>query len=142
MNGSPVLGLTAPADKTIPLLAELRQMAMIVVGRPVPAIANAAVDAEIILNCWGSLDLLRNVFLISHRLRWIHSRSAGLDSTLFPELIESDVILTNRGVFSPSLGEFALAAILYFAKDFRRIIRNQMAGVWERFEVTRSRAKH
>jgi phosphoglycerate dehydrogenase-like enzyme len=44
--------------------------------------------------------------------------------------------MTNgSGVFSPSLGEFALAAILYFAKDFRRMIRNQMAGVWEQFDV-------
>jgi phosphoglycerate dehydrogenase-like enzyme len=74
---------------------------------------------------------------MSPHVRWIHSRSAGLEQTLFPELIESDVILTNgSGVFSPSLGEFALAAILYFAKDFRRMIRNQMAGVWEQFDVT------
>jgi phosphoglycerate dehydrogenase-like enzyme len=33
------------------------------------------------------------------------------------------------------LGEFVLAAILYFAKDFRRMIRNQEAGVWEAFDV-------
>jgi phosphoglycerate dehydrogenase-like enzyme len=33
------------------------------------------------------------------------------------------------------LGEFTLAAILYFAKDFRRMIRNQKAGVWEAFDV-------
>src|SRR5207253_6266622 len=44
--------------------------------------------------------------------------------------------LTNgRGVFSASLAEFVLAAILYFAKDFRRMIRNQNAGVWEPFDV-------
>jgi phosphoglycerate dehydrogenase-like enzyme len=74
---------------------------------------------------------------MSHRLRWIHSRSAGLERALFPELVESEVILTNgSGVFSPSLGEFAMAAILYFAKDFRRMIRNQMAGVWEQFDIT------
>ena len=55
---------------------------------------------------------------------------------LFPELVASDVPLTNgSGVFSQSLGEFSLAAILYFAKDFRRMIRNQMAGVWEQFDV-------
>ena len=55
---------------------------------------------------------------------------------LFPELIASGVTLTNgSGVFSPSLGEFALAAILYFAKDFRRMIRNQMVGLWEPFDV-------
>jgi phosphoglycerate dehydrogenase-like enzyme len=60
-----------------------------------------------------------------------------LEQTLFPELIESEVILTNgSGIFSDSLGEFALAAILYFAKDLRRMIRNQMAGVWEQYDVT------
>jgi phosphoglycerate dehydrogenase-like enzyme len=69
-------------------------------------------------------------------LRWVHSRSVGLDKGLFPELVESDVPLTNGvGVFSASLGEFAAAAMLYFAKDFRRMIRNQQAGVWEPFDV-------
>jgi len=73
---------------------------------------------------------------MSHAVQWIHSRSAGLERTLFPELIASDVTMTNgSGVFSPSLGEFALGAILYFAKDFRRMIRNQMVGVWEPFDV-------
>jgi phosphoglycerate dehydrogenase-like enzyme len=77
------------------------------------------------------------VFLKSSRLRWVHCRSAGLEQVLFPELIESEVILTNgSGVFSPSLGEFVLAAILYFAKDFRRMIRNQMRGIWEPFDVS------
>jgi phosphoglycerate dehydrogenase-like enzyme len=66
------------------------------------------------------------VFLISRRLRWIHSRPAGLEQTLVPELIESEVIVTNgSGVLSPSLGEFRLAAILFFAKDFRRMISLQ-----------------
>ena len=71
------------------------------------------------------------------KVRWVHSRSAGLDSLLFPELVESPVPLTNgTGVFSLSLGEFALGAILYFAKDFRRMIRNQIAGRWEQFDIT------
>src|SRR5258707_272972 len=73
---------------------------------------------------------------MSHTVSLVHSRSAGLERTLFPELIASDVIMTNgSGVFSPSLGEFALGAILYFAKDFRRMIRSQMAGVWEPSDV-------
>ena len=137
MNDSPLLVLTAPGDRNIPLLAELRQMATIVIGDSPQNFARAAADAEVIFNWSGSLALLRDVFLISARLRWIHSRSAGLEQSLFPELVESDVMLTNgSGVFSPSLGEFALAAILYFAKDFRRMIRNQMAGVWEQFDIT------
>jgi phosphoglycerate dehydrogenase-like enzyme len=66
----------------------------------------------------------------------VHCRAAGLDDLLSPELIASPVPLTNgSGVFSPPLGEFVLGAILYFAKDFRRLIRNQTAGVWEQFDV-------
>jgi len=136
-SDSPLLVLTAPGDKDLPFLAELRQKAMIVVGDSAAEFAQAAVDAEIILNWSGSLALLRKVFLISPRVRWIHSRSAGLEQMLFPALVASKVIVTNgSGVFSPSLGEFALAAILYFAKDLGRMIRNQMCGVWEPFEVT------
>jgi phosphoglycerate dehydrogenase-like enzyme len=137
MSDSPLLVLTAPGDRSIPFLAELRQMATIVVGDSPQDFASAASDAEIIFNWSGGLALLRDVFAMSRRLRWVHSRSAGLEQTLFPELIESDVILTNAsGVFSASLGEFAIAAILYFAKDFRRMIRNQAAGIWEQFDVT------
>lgn len=96
----------------------------------------AAGSASVILNWSGSRELLRAVFALCPHVTWVHSRSAGLDKLLFPELVESDVILTNgRGVFSASLGEFALAAILYFAKDFRRMIRNQSAGVWKPFDV-------
>ncbi|HTT23850.1 MAG TPA: D-2-hydroxyacid dehydrogenase [Candidatus Sulfotelmatobacter sp.] len=137
MHDSPLLVLTAPGGKNIPMLAELRQLATIVVGDSVRDLAGASGDAEILLNWSASLALFREVFLASRRLRWIHSRSAGLEEALFPELIESNVILTNgSGVFSPSLGEFVIAAILYFAKDFRRMIRNQVAGVWEQFDVT------
>jgi phosphoglycerate dehydrogenase-like enzyme len=95
-----------------------------------------AKQAEVILHWFGPRDLLRSVFLACPGIRWIHSRSAGLDSTLFPELVKSPVPLTNgSGVFSQSLGEFALAAILYFAKDLRRMLRNQEAARWQQFDV-------
>ena len=137
MNDTSLLVLTATGDNDIPLLSDLRQVATVVVGDTAQAFAQAAVSAEILLHWSGSLPLLREVFLMCRRLRWIHSRSTGLEQALFPELIASDVLLTNgSGVFSPSLGEFALAAILYFAKDFRRMIRNQMAGQWQPFDVT------
>ena len=100
------------------------------------ALAAAPRNAEVILHWAGPRDLLRSAFLATPSVRWVHSRAAGLDNMLFPELVASPVVLTNgRGVFSQSLGEFALAAILYFAKDFRRMLRNQMAGRWEPFDV-------
>ncbi|HLZ43559.1 MAG TPA: D-2-hydroxyacid dehydrogenase [Candidatus Sulfotelmatobacter sp.] len=137
MNGRQLLVLTTPGDTNIPFLAELRKVATVVVGDSAQDFAQSAVDADIILNWSGSLALLREVFLMCRGVRWIHSRAAGLEQTLFPELIHSDVILTNgRGVFSASLGEFVVGVILYFAKDFRRMICNQTARVWEQFDVT------
>jgi phosphoglycerate dehydrogenase-like enzyme len=107
-----------------------------IVGRTPEAFAGAVNDPVIILAWSAPKKLLRDVFLMCKNVLWVHSRSAGLDSVLFPELVSSNVPMTNgSGVFSQSLGEFSLAAILYFAKDFRRMVRNQIAGVWEQFDV-------
>ncbi len=127
-----VLVLAQDDDPQLSMLKGLRH----IVGRDAAAFASAVNDPVVILAWSGPKKVLREVFLMCKDVRWVHSRSAGLDNVLFPELIASDVPLTNgRGVFSQSLGEFALAAILYFAKDFRRMLRNQMAGVWEQFDV-------
>jgi phosphoglycerate dehydrogenase-like enzyme len=136
MKKIPVLVLSDLEEQQLSMLDELRETANVVIGSSADAFKNAAGSAAVIFNWSGSLSLFRQVFLMSPVVRWVHSRSAGLERTLFPELIASDVTMTNgSGVFSPSLGEFALGAILHFAKDFRRMIRNQMAGVWEPFDV-------
>lgn len=107
-----------------------------VTGSEPAAFAQAAKDATAILNWSAPPDLLPAVLAMAPQVRWVHFRAAGLDKQLFPELIESGITLTNgSGVFSPSLGEFAIAAILFFAKDLRRMVRNQAAGVWKGFEV-------
>jgi phosphoglycerate dehydrogenase-like enzyme len=130
--GKSVLVLTREND---PQLARLEKVPH-TTGQATESFKEAVASAGAILNWSASRELLRQVFAMCPNLKWVHSRSAGLDNLLFSELVESDVVLTNgRGVFSASLGEFALAAILYFAKDFRRMIRNQTAGVWQPFDV-------
>jgi phosphoglycerate dehydrogenase-like enzyme len=123
---------TPSSDPQLAMLADIPH----IVGSDPAAFTDAAKDAPAILNWTGSRDLLSQVFAITPHLRWIHSRWAGVDGLLFPELVESSVILTNsRGVYSPPLGEFALAAMLYFAKDLPRMLRNKAAGLWAPFEV-------
>jgi phosphoglycerate dehydrogenase-like enzyme len=132
-----VLVLSADlADPDLKLLARLPGETNIAVGNSVEAFERLAADATVILSWSAAGQLLSDVFAMCPKVRWVHSRSAGLDGVLFPELAASPVPLTNgRGVFSQSLGEFALAAILYFAKDLRRMNRNQQAGRWEPFDI-------
>jgi phosphoglycerate dehydrogenase-like enzyme len=59
-----------------------------------------------------------------------------VEKLLFPALAGSPALLTNaRGVFSAPLAEFAIAAMLFFAKNLRRMVLSQMAGAWDQFEV-------
>lgn len=133
MSNQPlILVISSDAD---PQLSMLSRVPHAIVNSQA-SLAAAPKNAEVILHWAGSRDLLRAAFLATPGVRWVHSRAAGLDNMLFPELVESPVPLTNgTGVFSESLGEFALGVILYFAKDFRRMLRNQEAGRWEQFDV-------
>ena len=136
MENDTILVLADPAAPQLGILRTSLAGVKIVAGNSAEAFEQAALDATVLFNWSGSLPLFRKVFGMCPNLRWVHSLSAGLDKALFPELLQSPVPLTNgSGVFSASLGEFALAAILYFAKDFRRMIRNQQAGVWEPFDL-------
>lgn len=136
MKNNTILVLGEPDVSQRAMLEKLRPEAVVFVGDSAKSFGQAVADADVLFNWSGSPALFRETFLLCPSLRWVHSRSAGLDKSLFHELAESSVVLTNgSGVFSASLGEFALAAILYFAKDFRRMIRNQKGGVWEAFDV-------
>lgn len=138
-----ILVLAEPADEAqIQLLRERLKGTAMEVGSSFTALQDVLADATVLYNCAGSLTLFREVFRNAPRLRWVHSRSVGLERTWFPELAQSSVILTNgSGVFSAALGEFTVGAILYFAKDFRRMVSNQALGKWEQFDVERVEGK-
>jgi phosphoglycerate dehydrogenase-like enzyme len=136
MSDHTIVVLASPAEPRLAMLRALPAGSRVVVGDTPEAFREAAPDAAVMLN-W-SLDgkLFPEVLAMCPSLRWVHVRAAGLDNVLFPALVESPVVLTNSsGVFSPSLGEFALAAILYFAKDLRRMLRSQAAGIWDPFDI-------
>jgi len=136
MDKITVVVLANPNEPQLAMLEALPPETTIAVGNSAEAFQRAAPEASIIFNWSGSGALLREVLGMCPNVRWVHCRAAGLDDLLSPELIAHSVPLTNgSGVFSPPLGEFVLGAILYFAKDFRRLIRNQAAGVWEQFDV-------
>ena len=86
------------ADGTEPQLRMLepyRDRVRIVIGPTLASVADAAPAADALLLWTASRDLVQQVFAQAPRLRWVHSRSAGLDSLLFPALVDSPVPLTN-----------------------------------------------
>lgn len=71
-------------------------------------------------------------------VRWIHTLAAGVEFLPFELLRDSDVVVTNsRGLYADALGEFAVGAMLWFAKDLRRLVRNQERRLWEPYTVER-----
>lgn len=136
MDNSTVLVLADPTDPLLAMLDALPEGTRIAAGNRMEAFTDAAPRADVILNWTGSRELLQQVWRRAPRVRWVHSRSAGLDELLFPELAASAVPLTNaRGVFSEILGEFVIAAALFFAKGLRRMVRSQEAGLWDQFDT-------
>lgn len=136
MDNITALVLASPTEPQLAMLEELPPETCLAAGNSAEAFERAAPDASVIFNWSESGALLREVFLMCPRVKWIHSRSAGLDTQIFPELVDSPVVLTNgSGVFSAPLGEFALGAILFFAKGFRRLVASQQAGVWDQFDT-------
>ena len=46
-------------------------------------------------------------------------------------------VTNSRGLYADALAEFALAGMLWFSKDLRRLHRNQEAGLWQPYTVRR-----
>ena len=106
-------------------------------------LAQAAPEAGVILNGeFKNPRLLQNLFPLATRARWVHILSAGVEHILSPAIVASPVPFTNgRGVFRRPLAEWAVGAMLYFLYDYRRLIRQQEAGVWADFDIEELGAK-
>lgn len=62
----------------------------------------------------------------AQRLKWIHFGSAGVDQTLFPALLESDVVITNsKGMQMQckAMSEFVIGMMLHFSTRLDRAFR-------------------
>jgi len=64
-------------------------------------------------------------------LRWIYSITAAVDQFLYPELVSTDIALTNAGsVHGPVVAEHAIAMLLALAKRLPSATRYQQRRKW------------
>jgi phosphoglycerate dehydrogenase-like enzyme len=76
------------------------------------------------------------------KLRWIHSPAAAVHQLMFPELVSSDIILTNaRDVHGPVVAEHVMALIFALAKKLPQAVRLQQRHIWGQETVWRGRPR-
>jgi len=84
-------------------------------------------EADVVLG----FAVRRANFARAVRLKWIHSTAASVTGVLFPELVASDVVVTNaRGLHAESMAEHALAMMLAFARKLHHARDAQRAHAW------------
>jgi phosphoglycerate dehydrogenase-like enzyme len=92
------------------------------------------VDAEIAM----TVMLRPEQFRLAKKLRWIHSSAAAIHQLLFPELVNSNVLLTNgRDVHGPAVAEQAMGMIFALAKRIPQDVRFQQRRVWGQMTIWR-----
>jgi phosphoglycerate dehydrogenase-like enzyme len=138
-----LLVLADPAASWLKLLGNLEADGInVLVSNDVTKIRESAAQADVIVNGTSNPPLLSAAIPPARQARWIHSLWTGVDNVLCPEVLASPLPLTNgRGVFRRPLAEWTVGAMLYFAYNMRRMIRQQQAGVWQAFTTEEIRGK-
>src|SRR5229473_3568412 len=68
---------------------------------------------------------------VARKLRWIHSPAAAVHQLIFPELVNSGIVLTNaREVHGPVVAEHVIAQIFALAKKIPDAVRLQDKHQW------------
>jgi phosphoglycerate dehydrogenase-like enzyme len=84
-------------------------------------------DAEILF----TISLRAEQFACARKLRWVHAPTAAVHQLLFPEIVNSDVVLTNsREVHGPVVGEHVMALIFALAKKIPQATVLQSKAIW------------
>lgn len=89
-------------------------------------------DVEIMFG----ISIRPDQFLAAKKLRWIHSQAAAVHQLMFPELINSDVVITNaREVHGAVVAEHVLALIFALAKRIPAAVRFQQQCIWGQEQI-------
>jgi phosphoglycerate dehydrogenase-like enzyme len=89
-------------------------------------------DAEIAIT-WS---LRPEQLKVARKLRWIHSPAAAVHLLMIPEIIDSDIVVTNAGsVHGPVVAEHVMAQVLALAKRLPSALRYQQRHRWAQDEL-------
>ena len=120
-------------DESLERLRSVSPEIEVIVAKTVEDAAAKATDVEAV---YSPGLLAREILVAGKKLRWVQIGGAGVETSLYPEMVESDVILTNTsGAYDIPIADHVLAMILCFARGLNLFIRHQMEGMWKRASV-------
>ncbi|MCC5033305.1 D-2-hydroxyacid dehydrogenase [Streptomyces sp. WAC 00631] len=122
-----------------PRLDRLSGRARVVHARDAESLAALLPSADALLVWDFTTDVLRSAWPgEGRRPRWVHTASAGVDRLLFPELTDSDAVVTNaRGIFEQPIAEYVAGLVIALAKDFPGSWELQQRRQWRHRETMR-----
>ena len=137
-----LLVLGTPPDRWFAQLGPVREeVEMRSIPRP-EDLDSELPEAEIVFTWEKSGKWLPERWHQATNLKWLQSSSAGVELLLFPEMVESSVVLTNgQGLYAEPLGEFVMFCVLSFTKDYRAMEDNRRARRWQRYNVADARGQ-
>src|SRR2546426_245758 len=66
-------------------------------------------------------------FKLAKQLKWLHLSSAGATHVLFPEIVESNVLVTNsHGLYGIPIAEYVLGVMIILARKLHEAYRFQL----------------
>jgi phosphoglycerate dehydrogenase-like enzyme len=101
-------------------------------------IAEEIADTDIFIG-WS---LRADQLATAKKLKWIHSPAAAIHQLMYPELINSSVMVTNStGVHGPVVAEHAIAVLLALAKRLPQAIEYQAKKIWAQETLWKERPR-
>ena len=87
-------------------------------------------EAEVLVAIVVSDGLVRR----ARRLQWVQSLISGVEVILALPSLRKDILLTSsRGIHGPQMSEMAFLHMLNLSRNYPRMYRNQLKGIWERW---------
>jgi D-2-hydroxyacid dehydrogenase (NADP+) len=87
-------------------------------------------EAEVLVAIVVSDGLVRR----ARKLQWIQSLISGVEVVLALPSLRKDILLTSsRGIHGPQMSEMAFLHMLNLSRNYPRMYRNQLKGIWERW---------
>ena len=129
--------LTARELKVILPVMKPEELADLKIAAPSVQLVECKNEAEAIRQVEGAHAsygfLSQSVIRAGKSLRWVQQPSAGVEHLVeMPELLESDIILTNmQRAYGPEIADQALGYLLAFTRSLTHFVRTQSKEEWQ-----------